>query len=96
MKKPILMLIFFFSVTLSFANEIPKITEDIKETTKTISKTNVLTVDECSVTSSGTVEMAGGGSFQATLTVTGPCDASLAQKMRHLKVIFFSLKILNS
>lgn len=39
-------------------------------------------VVECSVTSSGTVEMSNGETFTATLTVTGPCDASLAQKMR--------------
>lgn len=36
---------------------------------------------ECSITSSGTVETST-GSFEATLTVTGPCDASLAGKMR--------------
>jgi len=43
--------------------------------------TNLNSEFECSVTSSGTIETSN-GSFEATLTVTGPCDASLAQKMR--------------
>lgn len=38
--------------------------------------------EECSVTASGTVEMANGGSFTASITVSGPCDASLANKLR--------------
>lgn len=37
---------------------------------------------ECSVTASGTVESAELGTFTATITVTGPCDASLAKQMR--------------
>ncbi len=37
---------------------------------------------ECSVTASGTVESAELGTFTATITVTGPCDASLADQMR--------------
>lgn len=37
---------------------------------------------ECSVTASGTVESAELGTFTATITVTGPCDASLAAQMR--------------
>lgn len=36
----------------------------------------------CSVTASGWVHSEELGSFQATITVTGPCDASLADKMR--------------
>ena len=38
--------------------------------------------DECSVTSTGWVHSAELGSFQATLTVTGPCDGSLADSLR--------------
>ena len=38
--------------------------------------------DECSVTSTGWVHSAELGSFQATLTVTGPCDGSLANTLR--------------
>ena len=38
--------------------------------------------DECSVTATGWVESAEYGSFQTTLTVTGPCDSSLADTLR--------------
>ncbi|WP_088341610.1 hypothetical protein [Robiginitalea sediminis] len=38
---------------------------------------------ECSVTATGWVHSETLGSFQATITVTGPCDATLAEKMRH-------------
>lgn len=77
---------FFLAASLSFASDKTK-TEISKEETTTVSKntnssTSIVIVEECSVTSSGTVEMANGGSFEATLTVYGPCDASLAQKMR--------------
>jgi len=77
---------FFLAASLSFANEKGESEISKDKTTivssRTDTETTSLIVDECSVTSSGTVEMAGGGSFTATLTVTGPCDSSLAQKMR--------------
>ncbi len=38
--------------------------------------------DDCSVTASGWVHSAELGSFQATVTVTGPCDSSLADTLR--------------
>ncbi|SFR53326.1 hypothetical protein SAMN04490243_2696 [Robiginitalea myxolifaciens] len=38
--------------------------------------------EECSVTATGWVESAEYGSFQTTLTVTGPCDSSLADILR--------------
>lgn len=41
-------------------------------------------LDECSVTASGWVHSSELGSFQATLTVTGPCDSSLADSMRQV------------
>ncbi len=37
---------------------------------------------ECSVSTSGKIVSAEFGTFVATITVKGPCDASLAQKMR--------------
>lgn len=42
----------------------------------------VTQADECSVTATGWVHSESLGSFQATITVTGPCDASLADQMR--------------
>lgn len=39
--------------------------------------------DECSVTASGWVHSSELGSFRATLTVTGPCDARLADALRN-------------
>jgi hypothetical protein len=41
-----------------------------------------LPADQCSVTASGWVHSSELGSFQATITVTGPCDASLADRLR--------------
>lgn len=62
-----------------------------KETTRLEQKSNdildttpspeFLLVKKCSVTSTGIVQT-DGMAFEITLTVTGPCDSSLAQKMR--------------
>lgn len=77
----------------SFSAENGKATEVEKDPTSSekldykISDVNWLSLEatdeefECSITSSGTVETSS-GSFTATLTVTGPCDASLADDMR--------------
>nr|WP_298331974.1 hypothetical protein [uncultured Christiangramia sp.] len=59
-------------------------TEHVESATSEIDFSNLESAEEdfeCSITSSGTVETAN-GSFTATLTVTGPCDASLAGDMR--------------
>lgn len=65
--------------TLSFGNIDP----DKREKSKN-SKVNVLVEENrtCSVTTSGTVEVGDDITIQMTITVNGPCDARLAQKVR--------------
>jgi hypothetical protein len=49
---------------------------------KTEKKSEQLAIYECSVTSSGTATTSDGTVVNLTLTVTGPCDSSIAQMMR--------------
>ncbi len=73
-------MLFLLCFSISFAHdkneskttENKKIEEVVKE------KSNY----ECSVTSSGVIHSAEYGDIPMTLTVTGPCDSSLAQIMR--------------
>lgn len=97
MKKILFMKVFFvacmlFASVSSFATENENSVEVEKEKTSienvkmehnpiTSTVKEVNDEFECSITSSGTIETST-GSFEATLTVTGPCDASLADKMR--------------
>ncbi len=84
--KSIIRLIFLLAVTYSFAissegienHELKKFTFAQNE----ILYHNHIMADECSVTASGTVEMANGGSFTTSITVYGPCDARLADRLR--------------
>lgn len=75
-----------FAITFSFATNFEN-TKNFELTKYSFSQDKNhylenMIADECSVTASGTVEMASGGSFIATITVSGPCDASLADKLR--------------
>jgi hypothetical protein len=83
MKKTIFVVILLFVVSISFAknNNSTEATEKKEEKTIVI-KIKTYNGETCSVTSSGIIHSAEYGDIPMTLTVTGPCDASLAQIMR--------------
>lgn len=77
--------LFLVSSVSGFANNV-ELSETISvEKTLAVKNENAsqqLLFDECSVTSSGTATTSDGTVVNLTITVTGPCNASIAQKMR--------------
>lgn len=84
--KKIFMVAFLSISTFGFANNIEHLktpNADKNQTLKNnIKQSQKVIDDECSVTSSGTATTSDGTVVNLTLTVTGPCDSSIAQIMR--------------
>ena len=81
----IFMTLFLVSSVSSFANnvELPEtITVKKVVTVKDVNMSQQIAFDGCSVTASGTVTTSDGTVLNLTITVTGPCNASIAQIMR--------------
>lgn len=81
------MKLLFFTSVLSllpmggFANKKLATTETELENLIKVNQPETPDAVECSLTASGTVTASNGTVIHTTLTVTGPCDSSLAYKM---------------
>lgn len=82
MIKNLFLLALLFAFAQSFANNNNWKVENTTSQIERNDKNESLEVFQCSVTASGTAKRSNGSVVNLTITVTGPCDSSLADKMR--------------
>lgn len=71
-----------FAFAQSYANTNDGDIKTSDSQTETNSQNENLEIFQCSVSSSGTARLSDGTTVELTITVTGPCNSSLAGKMR--------------